>query len=53
MSGSLRSVSVEYERDKEALTVFGSDDIESRRDWAHDVFYESDVVFLSEMVDRR
>ena len=53
MSGSLRSVSVEYERDKEASAVFGSDDIESRRDWAHGDFYESDVVFLSEMVDRR
>ena len=53
MSGSLRSVSVEYERDKEASAVFGSDDIESRRDWAHGDFYESAVVFLSEMVDRR
>lgn len=49
----VRSVSVEYERDKEASAVFGSDDIESRRDWAHGDFYESDVVFLSEMVDRR
>jgi len=53
MSGSLRSVSVENERDKEALAVFGSDDIGSRRDRVHGDFYESAVVFLSEMVDRR
>lgn len=53
MSRSLRSVSVEYERDKEALSVFGSDYTGSRGDLAHGDFYESAVVFLSEMVDRR
>jgi hypothetical protein len=50
---SQRSVSVEYERDKEALAVFLSNDIGSRRDWAHGDLYEAAVIFLSEMVDRR
>ncbi len=46
---SQRSVSVESERDNEALAVFFSKDIGSRNDWAHGDLYEAAVAFLSEM----
>jgi hypothetical protein len=46
---SQRSVSVECERDNEALEVFFSNDIGSRSDWAHGDLYQAAVAFLSEM----
>ena len=46
---SQRPVSVESERDNEALAVFFSNDIGSRNDWAHGDLYEAAVAFLSEI----
>jgi hypothetical protein len=42
-------VSVEFERDNEALAVFFSNDIGGRNDWAHGDLYEAAVAFLSEI----
>ena len=50
---SQRSVSVESERDNEALAVFFSSDIGSRNNWAHGDLYEAAIAFISEMSDRR
>lgn len=50
---SKQFVSVECERDNEALAVFFGNDIGGRNDWVHEGLYEAAVAFLLEMKDRR